>query len=197
MNIAIFASGKGSNAANICRYFIDHPNHAVKLIVTDRKGAGVLDVAKTYNVESLYIHKEGWKSAQPLIEELKKRNIDFIVLAGFLKLIPEKLVDAFQNKIINIHPALLPKFGGAGMYGHHVHEAVYRSGETETGITIHFVDEHFDNGDIIFQAKTALNKNDTPEMIAARIHDLEMKHFPRIIDETASGIQQFQGEAKS
>lgn len=183
MNIAIFASGKGSNAANICRYFKNHSKHSVALIVTDRKTAGVLDVAKTYGLESLYINKEGWKNILSLSEELKRRNIGFIVLAGFLKLVPEKLVHAFRGRIINIHPALLPKFGGAGMYGHHVHEAVHQSGETETGITVHFVDEHFDRGDIIFQAKTPLNKNDSPELIAARIHSLEMQHFPKVIEE--------------
>jgi len=113
-------------------------------------------------------------------------HIDFIVLAGFLKLIPPSLIAHFPGKIINIHPALLPSYGGAGMYGHYVHEAVHAAGETETGITIHYVDEHYDKGDVIFQARVALNRSDTPEDIAARIHTLEMKHFPSVIESLIS-----------
>jgi phosphoribosylglycinamide formyltransferase 1 len=180
--IAIFASGKGSNADNICSYFKNHTTICVSLIVSDRKEAGVLDVATKNNVPSLYINKAGWMDATHLINQLKEKQIDFIVLAGFLKLIPKDLIQAFPGKIINIHPALLPKYGGQGMFGHHVHDAVYKSGDDKTGITIHYVDEHYDEGDVIFQASVDLNKGDGPEDIAAKIHQLEMEHFPTVIE---------------
>ena len=153
MNIAVFASGKGSNADNICSYFKGHPAIKISLIVSDRKAAGVFDVAKKHQIPSLYINRESWNDQDKVIATLGDYNIDLIVLAGFLKLIPPTLIQAFNGHIINIHPALLPSYGGAGMYGHHVHEAVHKAGEKETGITIHFVDEHYDHGDIIFQAK--------------------------------------------
>ncbi len=180
--IAIFASGKGSNADNICTYFKYHPTINVALIVTDRKEAGVLDVAIKNGVPSLYINKAGWTDVTPLIDQLKNKHIDFIVLAGFLKLIPKDLIYAYPGKIINIHPALLPKYGGNGMYGHHVHDAVYKSGDDKSGITIHYVDEHYDEGDVIFQAAIDLDKGDGSVEIAAKIHQLEMKHFPKVIE---------------
>ena len=182
-NIAIIASGKGSNADNICRYFTNHPVIQVRLIIRDRKAAGVFDVAKKHEVEAVYINKERWQSPQALLIELQKRNIDYIILAGFLKLIPPLIIHAFEKKIINIHPALLPKFGGQGMYGMHVHEAVHQAKETETGISIHYVDEHYDEGDLIFQAKTKLYPDDSPQNIATLIHQLEMKHFPKVIED--------------
>jgi phosphoribosylglycinamide formyltransferase 1 len=188
-NIAIFASGKGSNADNICTYFKNNPEIKVSLIVSDRKEAGVFKVAEKHHIESLYINRESWKNISVVIEKLRERNISLIVLAGFLKLIPHELVKAFDGKMINIHPALLPKYGGHGMYGNNVHHAVHQAGETETGITIHFVNEHYDKGDIIFQATTALNKSDGPEEIAARIHQLEMKHFPKVIEDLLMGSQ--------
>ena len=180
--IAIFASGKGSNADNICNYFAHHPEINIRLIVSDRKSAGVFDVARKHGVESLYVNKGGWQHPEGLTIELQKREIGFIVLAGFLKLIPKALIHDFNRKIINIHPALLPKYGGKGMFGMHVHESVYRAKEKETGISIHYVNEHYDNGDIIFQEKTMLHPNDSPEQIAERIHQLEMKHFPKEIE---------------
>ena len=185
-NIAIFASGKGSNADNICKYFKNHPSVQIALIVSDRKEAGVFDIAEKHHVPSLHINKAGWTDTTFLLQSLKELHIDFIVLAGFLKLIPPSLIAHFPGKIINIHPALLPSYGGAGMYGHYVHEAVHAAGETETGITIHYVDEHYDKGDVIFQARVALNRSDTPEDIAARIHTLEMKHFPSVIESLIS-----------
>ncbi|MEP7264638.1 MAG: phosphoribosylglycinamide formyltransferase [Bacteroidota bacterium] len=181
-NIAILASGKGSNANNICNYFHNHPLVKVTAIISDRKEAGVFQVAKKHQIESLYINKAEWLQPHQLIAFLKEKNIDLIVLAGFLKLIPTELIIAFPGKIINIHPALLPKYGGKGMYGHFVHEAVHAAGEKETGITIHYVDEHYDEGDIIFQATTTLNNGDDADIIAARIHQLEMKHFPAVIE---------------
>lgn len=185
-NIAILASGKGSNADNICKYFKNHSHINVAAIISDRKEAGVFQVAQKHHVESLYINKAGWQQPDHLIAFLKDKNIDLVVLAGFLKLIPAELVAAFPGKIINIHPALLPKYGGKGMYGHFVHEAVYAAGEKETGITIHYVDEHYDEGDIIFQATTTLNNGDDAAIIAARIHQLEMKHFPVVIERILS-----------
>lgn len=182
-NLAIFASGKGSNADNICNYFTDHQSIHINLIVSDRKHAGVFDVAKKYDVESLYINKDGWQQPEHLLNELQKRKIGFIVLAGFLKLIPAALIHAYDKKIINIHPALLPKHGGKGMFGMYVHEAVYHAKEKETGISIHFVDEHYDEGDIIFQAKTNIDPEDSTTAIAKKIHQLEMKYFPKVIED--------------
>ena len=132
--IAIFASGKGSNAANICHHFTDHPSIKVRLIVSDRKEAGVFEVAKKNGIEAIYINKKGWLHPRELLNTLQENKIDFIVLAGFLKLVPAILIQAFVKKIINIHPALLPKYGGKGMYGMHVHEAVCNAKEKETGV---------------------------------------------------------------
>ena len=182
-NIAIFASGAGSNADNICRYFAEHPVIKIGLIVSDRKAAGVFEVAAKNNIPSLYINKQGWLDLKILMKELQDRNICFIVLAGFLKLIPPALIHAYDKKMINIHPALLPKYGGKGMFGMHVHEAVFEAKEKETGISIHYVNAQYDDGDIIFQAKTVLHTNETPPQIAAHIHALEMKYFPKIIED--------------
>jgi phosphoribosylglycinamide formyltransferase-1 len=186
-HVAIFASGKGSNADNICSYFKGHAAVKISIIVSDRKEAGVFQVAEKHGVPSLYINKSGWQDATLLCSTLKEYRIDLIVLAGFLKLIPGQLLQEYAGRIINIHPALLPKYGGHGMYGHHVHEAVYHAGEKETGITIHYVDEHYDSGDIIFQAVVSLNNGDDPETIAARIHQLEMKYFPEVIEKLLTG----------
>lgn len=181
--MAIFASGKGSNANNICNYFQNSKTISVALICSDRKSAGVFDVAKNQNVEAFYLSKEILGNPSTLVEILDKKEIDFIVLAGFLKLIPKELVENFRGKIINIHPALLPKFGGHGMFGMHVHEAVAAAQEIETGITIHHVNEHYDEGDIIFQAKTKLDKDDSPSRIAEKIAQLEMEFFPKVIED--------------
>ena len=185
--IAIFASGNGTNADNICRYFAKHPDIKVFLIVSNRKAAGVFEVAARHGIPSLYINKEGWLDPRLLMKELDQRNIDFIVLAGFLKLIPPALIHAYNNKIINIHPALLPKYGGKGMFGMHVHEAVFQAKEKETGISIHYVNEHYDEGDIIYQAKKVLHADDTPHQIAEHIHALEMKYFPKVIEDVLLG----------
>lgn len=181
--IAIFASGKGSNADNICNYFHNNKSISVALICSDRKSAGVLDVAKNHDVESIYLSKEVLGNPSTLVSLLNSRKIDFIVLAGFLKLIPKELVENFRGKIINIHPALLPKFGGHGMFGMHVHEAVSAARETETGITIHHVNENYDEGDIIFQAETKIDQGDSPSRIAEKIAKLEMEFFPKVIED--------------
>ena len=185
--IAIFASGNGTNADNICHYFAKHPVIKVFLIVSNRKAAGVFEVAARQGIPSLYINKEGWLDPRLLMKELDQRNIDFIVLAGFLKLIPPALIHAYTKKIINIHPALLPKYGGKGMFGMHVHEAVFQAKEKETGISIHYVNEHYDEGDIIFQAKKGLHANATPHQIAEHVHSLEMKYFPKVIEDVLLG----------
>lgn len=175
--IAIFASGKGSNADRICRYFKNHASIKVACIVSDRKVAGVFEVAAVHQISTVYLSKELLQSPTKVLELLWLYSVDFIVLAGYLKLMPVEIINAYKNKIINIHPALLPKFGGKGMFGMHVHEAVYNAQETETGITIHQVNEQYDKGDIIFQARVPLKKTDTPQSIAEKIHSLEMKHF--------------------
>lgn len=179
--LAIFASGSGSNAENISTYFTSHPEIRVELVITNRKQAFVLQRMARLGVEARYVPKEDFENGQ-LIQTLRKKRIDLIVLAGFLKLIPLSLIEAYPNRIINIHPALLPKFGGHGMYGMHVHEAVVNSGDKVSGITIHYINEKFDEGEIIAQFTTELNSGDTPETVAAKIHDLEMKYFPMIIE---------------
>jgi phosphoribosylglycinamide formyltransferase-1 len=185
--LALFASGKGSNADNICSYFKDHSDIQVGLICSDRKEAGVFSVAEKHQVNSIYLSKSFIQNPSQIVDLLKDHHIDYIILAGYLKLIPKELTEAFKGRIINIHPALLPNFGGKGMFGMHVHEAVAESGVSETGITIHHVNEHYDEGAIIFQARTALDKNDTPQSIAKKIAALEMDNFPRVIEELIEG----------
>ncbi len=180
--IAIFASGSGSNAENIVTYFKDKNLAEVVLILTNKADAFVLERAKKLAIESVVFSSEQLKSDE-LVNLLKDKMIDFIVLAGFLLKIPENLITSFPNKIINIHPALLPNYGGKGMYGDTVHKAVVANKEKETGITIHFVNEHYDEGAIIFQAKCAVNEIDTYEDVAHKIHQLEYEHFPRVIEE--------------
>lgn len=180
--IAIFASGAGSNAEKIIQYF-KHSNHIkVQLIVCNNAKAGVLSIAAKNNISILQINKEVFFKGDAYIKELTEAKIDLVVLAGFLWKIPKKLVETFDNRIINIHPALLPKYGGKGMYGSFVHEAVIANKEKESGITIHFVNEKYDDGAIIFQEKCMLNDNDTPETLAKKIHVLEHTHFAIIIE---------------
>lgn len=179
--IAIFASGSGSNAENISTYFATHPEIRVELVITNRKQAFVLQRMARLGVEARYVPQEDFENGQ-LLETLRKKRIDLIVLAGFLKLIPVSLIEAYPKRIINIHPALLPKYGGHGMYGKYVHEAVVLAGEKTTGITIHFIDDKFDEGEIIAQFTTELDEDDTPETVASKIHELEMKYFPSVIE---------------
>ncbi|HVG11737.1 MAG TPA: phosphoribosylglycinamide formyltransferase [Flavisolibacter sp.] len=179
--IAIFASGAGSNAQAILRHL--EGNNAIKvgLIVCNKPGAGVIDIAGAAGVPVLLIEKEEFFRGESYVPQLKQEGIDFIVLAGFLWKIPQALIQAFPRKIVNLHPALLPKYGGKGMYGLNVHAAVIQNGEQESGITIHWVDEHYDSGDIIFQATCPVLPGDTPEELAGRIHRLEHTHFPVVI----------------
>ena len=185
--IAIFASGAGTNAQKIIDYFspASHRDSLAKiaLIVCNKKGAGVLKIAENEKIPYLLIEKEKFLKGDAYLDEIKEKKIDFIVLAGFLWKIPEYLIKAYPKRIINIHPALLPKYGGRGMYGNYVHEAVLFAGEKESGITIHYVDEHYDNGDIILQVKCSVLDDDTPESLANRIHTLEYVNYPVIIEE--------------
>lgn len=181
--LAIFASGAGSNAQKLIDHFKDSDVARVALIVCNKPGAGVLTIAQKENIPTLLIEKESFFRGHAYLPQLKEAGVGFIILAGFLWKIPQALIDAYPRRIVNIHPALLPKFGGKGMYGQYVHEAVLQAGETESGITIHYVDEHYDNGDIIFQTACPVLEGDTPETIAARIHELEHLHYPRVVEE--------------
>lgn len=181
--IAIFASGTGTNAARIIEYTKEKETRfTVALVVCNKPGACVLKVAEKNAIPALMIDKEKFFRGNAYTDELKGAGIDFIVLAGFLWKIPVALVQSYRNRIINIHPALLPKYGGKGMYGSFVHEAVIANGEPETGITIHWVDEQYDHGSTIFQAKCPVLPGDSPSSLAARIHELEHKHYPEIVE---------------
>ena len=182
--IAIFASGSGSNAENIIQYFAQKPQFCVKSVFCNVPDAYVLERAKKYRIPAFVFNREEFRSPDKVFRQLQEQEIDFIVLAGFLWLMPSFITAAWPNKIVNIHPALLPAYGGKGMYGHHVHEAVIAAGEKESGITIHYVNDHYDQGAIIFQAKCPVLPTDTPDDLAARVHELEYRYFPQIIAET-------------
>lgn len=185
-NIAIFASGNGTNAENIIRYFQNSESVNVKLVLADRETAFVLERARRLNVPFACLDKAAWADGTAVLSLLEDKGIDFIVLAGFLARVPDCILHAYPNKIINIHPALLPKFGGKGMYGDRVHEAVVMAGESESGITIHYIDEHYDEGSIIFQAKCSVLPRDTPAEVAKKVHALEYEWFPRVIEQTVN-----------
>jgi formyltetrahydrofolate-dependent phosphoribosylglycinamide formyltransferase len=182
MRLAVFASGTGSNAEKIIQYFKSSPLAEVALVVCNKPGAGVLAIAEKEGVPVLLIERERFLRGDAYVAFLEEKGIGFLVLAGFLWKVPEALVAAYPRRIVNIHPALLPKFGGRGMYGQYVHEAVLNAGEVESGITIHYVDEHYDNGDIIFQTACPILPGDKPGDIAQRIHQLEHVHYPRVIE---------------
>lgn len=184
--IAIFASGAGTNAAKIMERFTNHPGIAVALIVSNKKDAGVLNIAGKNDIETLIIDKNSFNDPKYCLSTLKHRGIDWIILAGFLWKIPSFFVEAYPLHIINIHPALLPKYGGKGMYGMHVHEAVVAAKEKETGITIHYVNEHYDEGAIIFQAKCEVLSTDSPAQVADKVHQLEHRYFPEVIERLLS-----------
>lgn len=181
--IAIFASGAGSNAKKIINHFKGDESVTVALVVCNKPGAGVLNVATSHNIPTLLIEKEQFFRGDHYLPVLKQYGIEFIVLAGFLWKIPGGLIAAYTNKIVNIHPALLPKYGGKGMYGQFVHQAVIDAGDKESGISIHFVDELYDHGNIIFQARCPVIETDTAESLAAKIHALEHAHFPVVISQ--------------
>lgn len=181
-HIAIFASGNGSNAQRIAEYFNDHRLVKVSRIFCNRNDAYVLKRAENLQIPSSVFTREDFYESSVVLNQLVHDQTDMIVLAGFLWFVPEKILKAFQNRIINIHPALLPKYGGKGMYGSRVHEAVIAAREKVSGITIHFVNEKYDEGDIIFQAKCKVDGSETPESLASKIHKLEYEHFPKIIE---------------
>ena len=183
VKIAVFASGSGTNAEKIIQYFKNSIAATVALVVCNKPGAGVLAIADKEATPSLLIEKEQFFRGDAYLPYLQEKAIGFIVLAGFLWKIPEALIKAFPRRIVNIHPALLPRYGGKGMYGQYVHEAVLNAGDVETGITIHYVDEHYDNGDIIFQTACPVLAGDKPGDIAQRVHRLEHIHYPRVIEE--------------
>jgi phosphoribosylglycinamide formyltransferase-1 len=180
--IVIFASGSGTNAENIIKFFNYTKTARVTQVLSNNEDAKVFERCKNLNISCLHFKKSDFYTTDIVLNKLKK-EADYIILAGFLWKIPTTIIDAYPNKIINIHPALLPKYGGKGMYGMNVHRAVKENKETETGITIHYVNANYDEGAIIFQAKTALNATDSPETIAEKIHILEQKHFPSVIEE--------------
>jgi len=181
--IAVFASGSGSNAQKIIEYFSNNDTGEVALVLSNSKDAYVLERAKSYDIPTLVFSKQALYETNEIINILQEHNIDIIVLAGFLLLIPVHLIRAFPDKIINIHPALLPKYGGKGMYGLHVHKAVLDNNEKKSGITIHYVNEEYDKGEIIFQATCTVLPDDTPESLANRIHALEHEHYPYIVEQ--------------
>jgi len=178
--IAIFASGSGTNAQNIIEYFSDNEKVIVDSLWANKPDAYAINRAEKHGVEAFVFNRERFYKTEEITETLRNRKVDLIVLAGFLWLIPDSLVKNFT--IINIHPALLPKYGGKGMYGMNVHKAVVNNQEKESGISIHFVNEEYDEGKLIFQATCSVEENDTPEMVAAKVHELEYLHFPKVIE---------------
>ncbi len=180
--IAIFASGSGTNAEKIIEHFKGHSAAAISILLSNKREAKALARAARHGVPTRVFNRSELYESDDILHLLKEKKIDLIVLAGFLWLIPENLIGAFPNGIINIHPALLPKYGGKGMYGLRVHETVLESGDSESGITIHYVNPEYDEGKIIFQAKCKIDPDDDPESLAQKIHQLEYKHFPKVIE---------------
>ena len=188
MNIAVFASGGGTNFENIVNHFNQSGTARVTLMLCNNSKAGVLERATRLGVESQVLNRAQFNDENVLMPLLREHNIDFIVLAGFLLMVPGFLIDAYDRRMINLHPALLPRHGGKGMYGHHVHEAVIADGDTETGITIHYVSRVCDGGEIIAQFSTPVNPGDTADDVAASIHILEQAHFPNVIEQVIANL---------
>lgn len=186
-NLAIFASGEGTNAENIIRYFENSGTAKVTLLVYNRKEAGVRLRAERLGVRTEYIPKSMFDDSEKVLATLREANTDIIVLAGFLLFVPEYLLETYHNRIINIHPSLLPLHGGKGMHGIHVHEDVLACGDKETGITVHVADAQLDHGCVLFQAKCPVERGDTPEDVAARVHKLEYAYFPEVIERFCQG----------
>ncbi|MDR2563955.1 MAG: phosphoribosylglycinamide formyltransferase [Prevotellaceae bacterium] len=181
-NLAIFASGAGTNAQRLMEYFASHDSIKVRLLLTNKKDAGAIARAERMNVPVKVFGRNEFYGSNEVLDILNRYEIDLLILAGFLWLAPSNLLENFRRRIINIHPALLPKFGGRGMYGMNVHRAVINAGEKESGITIHHINSEYDKGDIIFQTTCSLDENDTPESLAEKIHALEYKYFPLIVE---------------
>lgn len=183
IKLAIFASGTGTNAENIIQYFEEHEHIKVVVIITNRAQAGVIDIGPKHDIPVYIVDKESLETTDKAKKILEGMEVDFIILAGFLIKIPDYLLTDFPDKIINIHPALLPEFGGKGMYGKYVHEAVIAKAKKESGITIHLINENYDEGRILYQAKVALDEGETTETLAQKVQALEHEHFPRVIEE--------------
>lgn len=182
-NVAIFASGSGTNAENIARYFSKSETVKVAVVLSNNKNVGVHARVNKLGIPSFVFSRDEFVEGTPVLAKLAEYQVDLIVLAGFMNKISDALLGAYPGKIINIHPALLPKHGGKGMYGMHVHEAVVAAGEKESGITIHYINENYDEGDVIFQAKCEVLPADTPDEVAAKVHALEYAHYPHVIED--------------
>jgi len=187
-NLAIFGSGAGSNAENICVYFNNSPDIKVVMMCTNRKDAFITQRAKKLRVPMFFTSKKELESFGDLAKILAKHKVDYIILAGFLLKIPSKMIEQYPNKIINIHPALLPKYGGKGMYGENIYKAVLENKESESGISVHFVNKNYDEGKIIFQESFGLSPDESVESLAAKVRELEQSLFPKIIEKTLFGL---------
>ena len=192
VNIAIFVSGGGTNCENIIKYFEGSEKVRIVLVVSNKANAGAIARAQRLGVPSVVVPKARFNDRKVILPLLEEYSVDFIVLAGFLLVVPGFLIDEYDHRMINLHPALLPKYGGMGMYGHHVHEAVKAAGEKETGMTVHWVSRDVDGGEIIAQFSTPIGPEDTPDDIAAKEHVLEMEHFPQVIEGIVSALFQKQ-----
>ena len=192
VNIAIFVSGGGTNCENIIKYFEGSEKVRIVLVVSNKANAGAIARAQRLGVPSVVVPKARFNDREVILPLLEEYSVDFIVLAGFLLVVPGFLIDEYDHRMINLHPALLPKYGGMGMYGHHVHEAVKAAGEKETGMTVHWVSRDVDGGEIIAQFSTPIGPDDTPDDIAAKEHVLEMEHFPQVIEGIVSALFQKQ-----
>ncbi|MBR1516589.1 MAG: phosphoribosylglycinamide formyltransferase [Bacteroidales bacterium] len=184
IRLAILGSGNGTNAQRISEYFAESKEIEVACIIYNRRDAYIAERAKNLGIEARYFNKHDFNETEEVLNYLKEKKIDYVILAGFLLMIPQNLLDYFTNRIINIHPALLPKYGGKGMYGEHVHEAVIANHEKESGITIHIIDQQYDRGTTLFQAHCEVTPDDTPDTLAQKIHQLEQTYFPVVIEKT-------------
>jgi phosphoribosylglycinamide formyltransferase-1 len=189
-NIAILASGSGTNAENIIKYFSNSNSAKVKLVLSNRREAYVLKRAEALNVKTWFFDYNDFYASGNVLDILTGENIDFIVLAGFLWLVPENILERYEGRIVNIHPALLPRYGGKGMYGDKVHKAVLENRDSESGITIHYVNRYYDEGDIIFQTKCRVGKDDTVESLACRVHELEYEYYPGVIEKLILNLKE-------
>jgi phosphoribosylglycinamide formyltransferase-1 len=189
-NIAIFASGAGTNAENIIKYFSNKKNTKVILVLSNRREAPVLKKAKALNIGTCFFEYNDFYSSGRVLDILLGSKIDLVVLAGFLWLVPENILERYEGRIVNIHPALLPRYGGKGMYGDKVHKAVLENRDSESGITIHYVNRYYDEGDIIFQTKCRVGKDDTVESLACRVHELEYEYYPGVIEKLILNLKE-------
>lgn len=187
--LAIFASGSGTNARRLMEHFANHPEIRVGVLVSNKPGSGALHQADEMGVPTLVIDRKSFYESESLLADLDLYHVRFVVLAGFLWLVPPYLIRAYPNRIVNIHPALLPQHGGKGMYGLRVHQAVREAGDTETGITIHYVNERYDDGAIVFQTSCPVLPTDTPEDIARRVQILEHRHYPEVVEQVVARQQ--------